>query len=163
MTNITGIVLLFFFGSCGIPHLWIDGGDALFSLKTNYWTEMIHNLVFPACVYEDSGTAWIACDNWAGIGGRNTKWSLQPLNRVHGHSFTTVCTITTRFQNKLWPCVADSMSNEMMATFNISESKLAMINWIVVLPVVIIKESLHAFTLTITIILVIQTHGFPFW
>lgn len=50
----------------------------------------------------------------------------------------------------------------MMATFNISESKLAMINWIVVLPVVIIKESLHAFTLTITIILVIQTHGFPF-
>lgn len=122
----------------------------------------MHKLVCSACAYEDSGTAWIACDKWAGMGDRNTNWSLQPLNRVHDHSFTTVCTITTRFQNKLWPCVADSMSNEMMATFNISESKLAMINWIVVLPVVIIKESRHAFTLTITIILVIQTHGFPF-
>ena len=54
------------------------------------------------------------------------------------------------------------MVNKMVAAFNISESKLTKTNWIVVLPVVIINESLHAFTLTITIILVIQTHGFPF-
>lgn len=163
MTNITGIVLLSFFGSCGIPHLWIDGGDTLFSLKTNYWTEMIHKLVCPACVYEDSGTAWIVYDKWAGMGDRNTNWSLQPFNWVHGHSFTAVCTITIRFQNKLWLCAADSTINEMTATLSISESKLAKINWIVVLPVVIINESLHAFTFTITILLVIQTHGFPFW
>lgn len=123
---------------------------------------MMHKLVCPACVYEDSGTAWIARDKWAGMGDGYTNWSLQPLNRVHDHSFTTVCTITTRFQNKLWPCVADSMVNKMVAALSISESKLAMINWIVVLPVVIINESLHVFTLAITIILVIQTHGFPF-
>lgn len=163
MTNITGIVLLSFFGSCGIPHLWIDGSDTLFSLKTNYWTERIHKLVCPACVYEDSGTAWIVYDKWARMGDGYTNWSLQPLNRVHDHSFTTVCIITIRFQNKLWPCVADSTINEMTTILSISESKLAKINWIVVLPVVIIKESRHAFTLTITIILVIQTHGFPFW
>ena len=123
---------------------------------------MIHKLVCPACAYEDSYTAWIACDNWAGMGDRNTNWSLRPLNRVHDNSFTTVCTITIRFQNKLWLCAADSMINEMVAALSISESKLARINWIVALPVVIINESLHAFTLSITIILVIQTHGFPF-
>ena len=123
---------------------------------------MIHKLVCSACAYEDSGTAWIACDKWAGMGDGYTNWSLQPLNRVYDNSFTAVCTITIRFQNKLWLCVTDSTINEMTATLSISESKLAKINWIVVLPVVIIKESLHAFTLTITIILVIQTHGFPF-